>query len=273
MGYRGLRKIRHLNGLNAGDYNASVSLERYVSRQIGYLQVGFQNVNRTLSSVFDPVNPFYTDTLKNQRFSKENTANLFASLDDPLHHFKLTGSYYLMSNYGYFTNYFQAAAAIHLIQPSADTSCKSSLPCNGPLEMADDVRCCSRRRGSSPVHVPLIVSFNQIGYDGNLGYRYLNISFGMELRYISGYKADGYAPLSGQFFTQSDTTIRQHLPDITPYVNLRIRSFTAYLRMENLNTMQFGPNGFGFTNNNFIAPNYPSPGLLIRFGFFWGFVN
>jgi hypothetical protein len=128
--------------------------------------------------------------------------------------------------------------------------------------------------GSSPVHVPAIVSWNQVGYEGNFGYRNLIINFGLEIRYVSGYKPDGYAPLNGQFFTQTDTTIRQHLPDISPYLSLRIRSLTIYLRTENLNTMQFGGiSGFGFTNNNFVAPNYPSPVLLIRFGFFWDFIN
>jgi hypothetical protein len=127
--------------------------------------------------------------------------------------------------------------------------------------------------GSSPVHVPLIVSNNQIGYEGSFGYRYLNIAFGLEIRYISGYKADGYSPLTGQFYSQGDTTIRQQLPDITGYVNLRIRSFTVYVRTENLNTAQVGVGGFGFNNNNYIGPGYPTPGLLIRIGIFWGFVN
>ncbi|MDP4248053.1 MAG: putative porin, partial [Bacteroidota bacterium] len=102
---------------------------------------------------------------------------------------------------------------------------------------------------------------------------YLNVAFGLDVRYISGYKADGYSPLTGQFYSQSDTTIRQHLPDITPYVHMRIRTFTAYVRLENLNTVRFSQYGFGFTGNNFVAPNYPSPGLLLRIGIFWGFIN
>ena len=32
-------------------------------------------------------------------------------------------------------------------------------------------------------------------------------------------------------------------------------------------------NGFGFTNVNFSAPNYPLPGLQIRVGIFWGFID
>jgi hypothetical protein len=76
----------------------------------------------------------------------------------------------------------------------------------------------------------------------------------------------------GQFFTQ-DSTIRQKLPDVNLYLHFRVRGFTAYIRAENINAMKFSPHGFGWYNNNFVAPGYPSPGLVIRFGFFWGFVN
>jgi len=73
---------------------------------------------------------------------------------------------------------------------------------------------------------------------------------------------------------QNSAKIEQRFPDINAYVNLRIRGFTAYVRAENLNTLQFnGPNGFGFKGSNFVAPYYPYPGLRIRFGIFWSFVN
>ena len=93
-----------------------------------------------------------------------------------------------------------------------------------------------------------------------------------ELRYISPYKADGYSPVVGQFFSQN-ATVTQKLPDINLYLHLRIRGFTGYLRAENVNAMAFSPVGFGFYHNNFVAPYYPSPGLIIRFGFFWSFIN
>ena len=39
----------YMNGYNAGDYNAYLSLKRQISKNLGYLQVGFENVNRTVS--------------------------------------------------------------------------------------------------------------------------------------------------------------------------------------------------------------------------------
>ena len=39
----------YLNGLNAGDFQTYISLKRKLSNSLGWLQVGFQNVNRTPS--------------------------------------------------------------------------------------------------------------------------------------------------------------------------------------------------------------------------------
>jgi hypothetical protein len=61
-------------------------------------------------------------------------------------------------------------------------------------------------------------------------------------------------------------------PDIAAFAHFRIRSFTGYLRAENLNTLSF-TNGFGFTRNNFGAPLYIYPGFVFRFGILWNFVN
>jgi hypothetical protein len=55
-------------------------------------------------------------------------------------------------------------------------------------------------------------------------------------------------------------------------LNFRIKGFSAFIRAENLNTMSLN-NGFGFTNNNFAAPLYPTQGFIFRFGIRWWFVN
>jgi len=260
----------YLNGVNAGDYSAYISLQRLVSRQVGYLQVGFENVNRTPSFVFDRTSSFYYDTTK-VNFSKENTTHIFVSLQRPQHHLIVRGSYYLMSNYSYFADYYkerQQSTLFNLLQISIQKD--FILHRHWKWRTTTVLQ---QVAGASPVHVPLLVSANQIGYEGSLGFRNLLTNFGVEARYISGYKADGYTPLSGQFFSQNDTTIRQHLPDINFFVHLRIRSFTAYVRAENINSMAFGPNGFGWYHNNLVTPTYATPGFLLRFGFFWGFVN
>jgi hypothetical protein len=126
--------------------------------------------------------------------------------------------------------------------------------------------------GNAPVNVPAIYTRNRIAYEGTLGFKNLDIAMGVELRYRSSYKADGYSPLLGQFFHQDSITISNDLPDISAYVHFRIKPFKAFIRLENLNAAR-NMGGFGFTNNNIVAPGYPLPGLQIRIGIYWGFVN
>ena len=261
----------YLNGLDAGDYNGYISLRRLISRDLGYFEAGFENSNRTPGFTFDRASSFNIDTTaKKQNFLKENTTHLFASLDVPQHQLSLTGSYYLLSNYAYVTNYYQERQQGALFNVLQITLRKQfTIYRHWKWRTLTTVQ---QVAGSSPVHVPLIVSNNQIGYDGNFGFQNLKLSFGMELRYISSYKADGYSPLTDAFYTQS-SVLSQNLPDINLYLHLRIRSFTAYVQGENLNAMAFKPNGFGWYNNNFVAPGYPEQGLIIRFGIFWGFIN
>jgi hypothetical protein len=260
----------YLEGVNVGDYNAYISLRRLISRQVGYFQGGFENVNRTPSFVFNRASSFYYDTTR-AKLSKENTTHIFASLDRPQNMLTVTGSYYLLSNYTYISDYSrvrQAGALFNVLEINVKK--QFTLYRHWKWRTNTTVQ---QVAGSAPVHLPLLVSFNQIGYDGSFGFKNFLCSFGTEIRYISGYKADGYSPLTGQWFSQGDTTIRQHLPDIAGYLHFRVRSFTAYIRVEGLNAMAFSPSGFGFYHNNFVAPGYPDAGQVIRFGFVWGFIN
>jgi hypothetical protein len=260
----------YLNGLNAGDYNAYISLKRLISRRVGYFQAGFENSNRTPGFVYDGASSFNLDTTAQKKgFSKENITHIFASLEQPQNQFLISGSYYLLTNYSYFHDYYQESQAPVFTVLQVNVRKQFTLYRGWKWRTNTTIQ---QVAGSSPVHVPLLVSVNQIGHDGNFGLKNLTLSFGAELRYVSAYKADGYSPAVGQFFSQ-DSTIRQKLPDINLYLHLRIRGFTGYLRAENLNAIAFAPRGFGFYNNNFVAPNYPSPGMIIRFGFYWAFVN
>ena len=261
----------YLNGLDAGDYNGYISLRRLISRELGYFQAGFENSNRTPGFTFDRASSFNIDSVaKRQNFAKENTTHLFASLDVPQQHLSISASYYLLSNYAYVTNYYQEQQQGALFNVLQFTLRKQfTLYRHWKWRTVTTVQ---QIAGSAPVHVPLIVSNNQIGYDGNFGFHNLNISFGTELRYISSYKADGYSPVADAFYAQS-SVLSQKLPDINLYLHLRIRSFTAYVQAEGLNAAALKPLGFGWYNNNFVAPGYPEPGMIIRVGIFWGFIN
>jgi len=260
----------YINGTNAGDYNVYISLKRQISKSLGFLQMGFENVNRSVSMAWTQQSSFGFGV--DRAFNKENVIHLFGSYDQPKLELTLSANYYLMNNYPYFKDYYfaeQETNPFNVLIISADK--RFALTRHLILRASAIVQ---KVAGASPVHIPLFVTHDQIGYEGKLGLKNLVLATGLEIRYYTPYLADGYSPIVGQFFSQTETTIAQKLPDINAYVNLRIRSFVAYFRLENLNTAQVTPAyGFGFTNNNFVAPSYPYAGLKIRLGIYWSFVN
>jgi hypothetical protein len=261
----------YLSGYNAGDYNAYISLRRQISRNLGYLQLGFENVNRTVSMAWTQESSFGFG-VPSGFFNKENVIHLFGSIDQPKLQLNLAANYYLMNNFPYFYNYYQAGQESNPFNVLIVSANKRFALTRHLILRATAV--VQKVAGGSPVNIPLFVTQGQIGYEGKLGFKNLNIAYGLEFRYYTPYTADGYSPVTGQFFSQTQTTIAEKLPDINAYVNFRIRSFVAYFRVENLNTAQVSPvYGFGFTNNNFVAPYYPYAGLKIRLGIYWSFVN
>lgn len=263
----------YVNGDHSGDYSGLISLQRYIGKQVGtghgmFLQAGFQNVNRTPSFIFDNRSSFAL--IPQPPFNKENITNIFASLEQPHYRLKLTGSYYLISNYTYFKDYYHAdqfSQLFNLLKVSAWKNIQIGRRWNWDAEVT-----LQQKTGDAPVNVPLLYTRNLFYFKGNLGFKNLQLVFGTEVKYHTPYKADNYSPLLGQFFYQDTVTISLKAPNVAAFLHFRIKTFTAYIRAENLNTVSF-KEGFGFTNNNFVAPNYPFPGRQIRVGIFWGFVN
>ncbi|MBK7306881.1 MAG: hypothetical protein IPI88_07440 [Chitinophagaceae bacterium] len=116
----------------------------------------------------------------------------------------------------------------------------------------------------------MLFTRTRLAYEG-VFFKNLNLSTGIEARYFTPFESYNYSPVMGQF-TPQDTFKLKNLPDIAAFFHFRIKSFSAFIRAENLNTVSFA-NGFGFTNNNFAAPHYPTQGFILRFGIRWGFVN
>lgn len=241
-------------------------MQRLLSQQLGTLQVGFENINRSPSFIFDRRSSFYLDEPKS--FSKENTAHFFASYFIPKLGLQLNGDYYFVTNYLYLNGYRklqQESAVFNLLRISGAKTFRLSRSFN--LHSTVYVQ---QKAGGVELNVPLLYTRNMLAYEGRL-FRNLNLSSGLEVRYHTPYKADNYSPVLGQFFYQDSLTISNR-PDIHAYVHMRIRTFRAYVRLENLNTMSFN-SGFGFKEHNFAAPRYPMPGMVFRIGIYWAFVN
>lgn len=257
-------------GLNSGDYYAYGSLQRFVGKRKGYVQLGFENVNRTPSFIFDSRSKFYLQPTA-VNFNKENSIHAFASLYQPFLKLRLGADYYVLTNYTYFKDFYmpqQEGTLFNTLQVTAQKVFKLS---KRWIWHADVY--VQQVIGNAEVNVPTLYTRNRIGYEGSLGFKNLDIAFGAEVRYHTAYHADNYSPILGRFFYQDSATIRNYRPDIAAYMDFRIKSFKLFLRAENINTAQFADGGFGWTKNNFETQNYPYPGLVLRLAIFWSFVN
>ena len=254
----------YVGGPYAGDYQASANISRIINQRLGYVKLYFKNANRTPSFIFDNRSSFHLgDT---NAFKKENITIFGATATSPF--FSLAFNNMLIANYTYFKNYYASAqypGLINLIQFSASKKLKITKRWNWYIDAT-----IQQVDAASPIRVPLVFTRNRLAFEG-LFYRNLNLSAGLEIKYYSAYKANGYSPIIGQFIKQDSVQIK-NLPEFAAYAHFRIKGFTGYFRAENLNTININ-NGLSFTRNNFAAPLYPTQGLMIRFGIQWWFVN
>jgi hypothetical protein len=257
----------YLNGLNSGDYAAQVNLKRLISPKLGYLEAGFQNINRSPSFVFQPESDFPVTTTS--KFNKENITRISGSITNGPKNFSLSGDYYLIGNYTYFDSFFvasQDATLFNLLHLSA----QKKFAIRKGLNLYSEVHL-QQTTANAPVHVPLIFTANRLAWEG-VYYKNMIYSIGFEIRYHTPYKADNYSPFIGQFFYQNSTTISNR-PEVNAFFNFRIKSFKAFVRAENLNTLGTNAGNIGFTKNNLSAPHYPQQGFWFRLGIWWTFIN
>jgi hypothetical protein len=256
----------YINGLNAGDYEAYISLKRIIGRQTA-MQVGFQNTNRSPSFTYDPQSTFYRAALDS--FGKENITTIFGSLDIPKIKLNLSAQYFLLSNFLYYVGYQQPAqtpTVFNVLRVSLEKQFGIARNFNWRMWVV-----VQQRIGDGPLNMPFLTTRHQLAYDGNLSFKNLATSFGLEFRYFTSYKAPTWSPFTGQYTFQDTATVRMKAPDISAFLHFRIKSFTAYVRAENLNTYDFSRGGF--LRNNVPTRHYPYPGLQIRVGIWWSFVN
>jgi len=259
-----LKGVFYLNGLNSGDYSAYATIDRYLNKKLGDVRLFFTNVSRSPSFIYNSLSAF---NFKNASLSKkENIISFGAEAKNQFINLRFKN--HIITNLAYFSDYYHTAQnskVINLLQLSASKKIKITKKLNWYVDVV-----AQQTDGSAPVKVPLLFTRNRLALEGTF-YKNLNLSTGLEVRYYTPYEAYNYSPVMGQFAPQ-DTVKLKNLPDISAFFHFRIKSFTAYIRTENLNTLSF-INGFGFTNNNFAAPHYPTQGLMIRFGIQWNFVN
>ncbi len=257
----------YMAGSFLGDYNLNISLQRQLSKKLGSLQISFQNVNKSPTQLSQDITSF--PVIPDGSFNNTNISKLSANLFLPGQSLRLYGNYYAVTNFLYFDDYYtlrQQPALFNYIVAGLEKRFRLSRHFFWYTEAAFQ-----QSDGNAPVHLPLVYTRNRLAFEGNF-FKNLYLSTGIEIRYFTPYKADGYTPLNGQFYYQNTSTLSNR-PDVNVYFNFRIKSFKAFIRAENLNTLDKYGTDFGFLNHNFSAPHYPQNALWLRFGIWWNFVN
>lgn len=250
----------YLTGQNAGDYNITGKLSRYLNETLGNVHLLFSNTNREASYIYKYFSSSY-DSWYNNSLGKENTTLLQFAADNRKLKYNLAVNYYLMENYTYFSNYYtsaQAPALFNLLQITFSKHFKYK-HYNWYAEFAFQ-----QVHGDGRINVPTLWTRHRFAYENKL-FNNLNLMAGIEAKYNTSYYADDYSPVIGQFVYQTTQRIKYYAPDLAAFVHFRIKSLSAFIRGENLNTF--------FATNNFAGPAYPYNNFTFRLGLRWWFIN
>jgi hypothetical protein len=247
-------------GQNIGDYSATGVLSRYLNETLGNISFLFSNVNSEPSYVYKYFNS-NRDTWYKDNLGKENTTQLQFAADNKKLKYNLAVNYFIFSNYTYFKDYYhseQYNSVFNLLQVvfSKQFTVKKF---NWYADLAFQ-----QIHGTAPLNVPTIWTRHRFAYENKL-FNNLNLMTGIEAKYTTSYYADNYSPLTGQFFYQQQNRINDAYPYLAAFLNFRIKSFTAYIRAEELNTF--------FGKENFAANLYPYNNFMFRVAIRWWFIN
>ncbi|ACU64004.1 putative porin [Chitinophaga pinensis] len=250
----------YLAGRNSGDYNISGMLSRYLNETLGNVHLLFSNTNREASYIYKYFSSTY-DSWYNNGLGKENITLLQFAADNKKLKYNLAVNYYLMENYTYFENYYTSAQApvlFNLLQVILSKHFRYK-HYNWYAEFAFQ-----QVHGDGRIQVPSIWTRHRLAYENKL-FNNLNLMTGIEARYNTSYYADDYSPVIGQFVYQTTQRVKYYAPDLAAFVHFRIKSLSAFIRGENINTF--------FARNNFAGPAYPYNNFTFRLGLRWWFIN
>ncbi|SHK81176.1 Putative porin [Chitinophaga jiangningensis] len=250
----------YLAGQNIGDYSVGGMLRRHLNDLLGDIKLSVNNVNREPSYVYKYFNSNRT-TWYNESLNKENITQLQFAADNKKLKYNLAVNYFLFTNYTYMQDYYHSAqysSLFNLLQVVFSKKFTFS-PFSWYVDLAFQ-----QVHGEGPMNVPAFWTRNRLAYEKRL-FTNLNLMTGIEVRYNTAYYADDYSPLMGQWVYQQSQKIKYQAPDLDAFVHFRIKSFNAFVRAENLNTL--------FATSNYAAPLYPYNNFDFRLGIRWWFIN
>ena len=117
--------------------------------------------------------------------------------------------------------------------------------------------------GDQFLNLPSFVTRNTFYYSDHWFRRALYLQTGFNFNYFTGYLADAYDPVLGEFYVQNDVEI-EGVPSLDFFFNGKVRTARIYFQLENINFLLTG-------NDYLVAPSYPYRDFAVRFGLVWNF--
>lgn len=253
-----------LAGYNQGDIELRGKFS-YDFSAFGYLQIAGlwsrREANWTENNYYN-----YAGSWSNN-FNKTNTLLLQATYTNKLtkNKFKfntiLNASNYIINQYIYWNNNMQATQlsnTLNIFQAEATINMAY-----GKVHL--DNYFCFQKASTNSIHLPTYYIKNSLYYERLMFKKALLIRFGIDSRYISAYYANGYQPLTGQFYTQ-DKIVSRYTPLIDVFINAKIKTVRIFIKGNNLFQ------GIGL-KGNYNAYLYPSDERSFKFGVTWRFLD
>jgi hypothetical protein len=116
---------------------------------------------------------------------------------------------------------------------------------------------------SEAVRVSPFVLKNSLYYEGRLFKKAMFLRAGIDGRWVSRFYADGFMPLTGQFYWQNGREVG-NFPALDVFVSAKVQTFRFFFKMENL-TRAVGLSQAIF----YQIPLHPIREQYFRFGFAW----
>lgn len=122
-----------------------------------------------------------------------------------------------------------------------------------------------QKAGNAPVNLPAFMLRHQLAYKAPMFKDRLDAYLGIEVRYHTPYKADGYSFVYNQYYYQDNITL-DNVPALSAFFNFKVKRLRAFVIGDQLQQMLF-------PKNIINAPGYAAGNAHIRFGFNWIMMN
>lgn len=196
-------------------------------------------------------------------FDKPLETSLSATYALPAIGFEVTGKTHLVNNYLYYDQNGQAAQTGAPLQV-AQLILRENLRF-GRLRFDNTIALQSANR-EDVLRLPGWFTKNSLYYSGPIFKKRMKIDAGLDFRLNGEFMADGYQPVTAQFYLQDSLKAKPY-PWMDVFMSFQVKSFRVFVRYENLSTLWDKQTVF------YQTARHPQPFGALRFGVAWRFVD